>query len=98
MVRRLLLRLRALDDFEGFLRGGSFVDDRTDAADHPDWIRGLPDVAAHVHSLRPVLSRGIGELERVEFRVEVRPTRGGAWRRAALHHPRDIDARARCAQ
>src|SRR5712691_8521582 len=72
---RLLLRPRALDELEGFLRGRTLVDDGADAADHADGVRRLPDVSPHVHSFRAVLDRVVRELERVEFRLEFRASR-----------------------
>src|SRR6266581_6325081 len=92
MVGRLLLRLRALDDLEGFLRGRALVDDRPDAADHPDGIRGLPDVSAHVNSLRAVLDRLVRELERIEFRLELRAARDDQRDGTRLHDLREIVA------
>src|SRR2546426_4768550 len=92
MVGRLLLRLRALDDLEGFLRGRALVDDRPDAADHADRVRRLPNVAAHVDALRAVLDRIVRELERVEFRLELRAARDDERDRARLHDLREIVA------
>src|SRR2546426_4123809 len=92
MVGRLLLRLRALDDLEGFLRGRALVDDRPDAADHADGIRRLPDVAAHVDALRAVLDRIVRELEGVEFRLQLRAARDDERDRARLNHLREIFA------
>src|SRR2546428_7053153 len=90
MVRRLLLRLRALDELEGFLRGRAFMDDRADAADHADRVRGLPDVPAHVDALRAVLNRVVRELEGVEFRLEFRAARDDERDRARFHDLREI--------
>src|SRR2546430_17475552 len=75
MVLRLLLRPRALDELEGFLRGRTLVDDGADAADHADGIRRLPDVPAHVHAFRTISDRVVGQLERVEFGLELRAAR-----------------------
>src|SRR5712691_12367860 len=72
---RLLLRPRALDELEGFLRGRTLVDDGADPADHADGVRRLPDVPPHVHAFRAVLDRVVGELERIEFRLELRASR-----------------------
>src|SRR5713226_613863 len=72
---RLLLRPRALDELEGFLRGRTLVDDRADAADHADGVRRLPDVPSHVHAFRAILDRVVGELERIEFRLELGASR-----------------------
>src|SRR5712664_1126626 len=72
---RLLLRPRALDELEGFLRGRTLVDDRADAADHADGVRRLPDVPPHVHAFRAVLYRVVREFERIEFRLELRASR-----------------------
>src|SRR5256885_11367147 len=90
MVRRLLLRLRALDELEGFLRSRAFVDDRPDAADHADGIRRLPDVPTHVDALRAVLDRIVRELECVEFRLELRAARDDERDRARFHDLREI--------
>src|SRR3989441_8233034 len=92
MVRRLLPRLRALNELEGFLRGRAFVDDRPDAADHAHGIRGLPDVATHVDALCTVLNRVVRQLEGVEFRLELRATRDNERDRARLHDLREIVA------
>src|SRR3989442_15590409 len=92
MGRRLLLRLRALDDLEGFLRGRALVDDRPDATDHADRVRRLPDVPAHVDSFGAVLDRIVRELEGVEFCLELRPTRDDEWDRGRLHDLREIVA------
>src|SRR5437899_1901678 len=90
MVRRLLLRLRALDDLEGFLRGRAFVDDRPDAADHADGIRRLPDVAGHVDALCAGLYRVVRQLERVGVRLQRRSSRDGERDRARLRDRREI--------
>src|SRR3989449_1097755 len=71
-VPRLLLRPRALEELERFLRGRALMDDGADAADHADRIRRLPDVPAHVHAFRAILDRVVGELERIEFGLELR--------------------------
>src|SRR6266568_1106534 len=69
---RLLLRLRGLDERERFLRRRALVHDRADRADHPDGIRRLPDVPAHVDAPRAFLDRLVRELQGVEFRLELR--------------------------
>src|SRR3989449_11549668 len=90
MARRLPLRLRALDELEGFFRGRAFMDDRADAADHADRVRGLPDVPAHVDALRAVLNRVVRELERVELRLEFRAARDDEGDRAGFSDLREI--------
>src|SRR3989442_13197468 len=92
MVRRLLLRLRAFDELEGFLRGRAFVDDRPDAADHAHGTRRLPDVAAHVDAFGAVLNRVVRQLEGVEFRLELRASRDDERDRTRLHDLREIVA------
>src|SRR5438445_917427 len=92
MVPRLLLRLRALDDLEGFLRGRTFVDDRANAANHADGIGRLPDVATHVDALRTVLDRIVRQLERIEFRLELWAARDDQWDGTRLHDLREIVA------
>src|SRR5438876_12262413 len=72
MVLRLLLRPRALDELEGFLRGRTLVDDGADAADHADGIRRLPDVPAHVHAFRTISDRVVHHLELVDFGLDLR--------------------------
>src|SRR5438093_11753847 len=92
MVRRLLLRLRALDELEGFFRARAFVDDRPDAADHADGVRGLPYVPTHVDALRAVLDRIVRELEGVEFGLELRAARDNQWDGTRLHDLREVVA------
>src|SRR3989441_3679097 len=75
MVRRLLLRPRALHELERLLRRRALVDDRADRADHANRIRGLPDVAAHVDAPSAVLRRVEREFEGIEFRLELRTPR-----------------------
>src|SRR3989475_12495965 len=71
----LLLRLRALHELERLLRRRALVDDRPNRADHPDGIRGLPDVSTHVDAPRAVLRRVEREFESIEFRLELRASR-----------------------
>src|SRR2546428_13117888 len=89
---RLLLRLRGLDERERFLRRGAFVDDRADRADHPDGIRRLPDVPAHVDAPRALLGGLMRELERVELRVELRSARDDERHGARLDDFRELIA------
>src|SRR2546426_10842189 len=92
MGRRLPLRFRALHEIERLLRGRTFVDDRANAANHADRVRGLPDVPTHVHAFRAVLDRVIGQLERVEFRLELRAARDDERDRARFDDLREIVA------
>src|SRR3989454_10276307 len=92
MGRRLPLRFRALHEIERLLRGRTFVDDRANAANHADGIGRLPDVATHVHAFRAVLDRVIGQLERVEFRLELRAARDDERDRARFDDLREIVA------
>src|SRR5437899_2018907 len=87
---RLLLRPRALDELEGFLRGRALVDDRADAADHAHGVGRLPDVPPHVHAFRAVLNRLVRELERIEFRLELRASRDDEGDGTRLDHLREI--------
>src|SRR3989442_9859501 len=87
---RLLLRPRALDELEGLLRGRTLVDDRADATDHADGVRRLPDVPPHVHAFRAVLDRVVRELERIEFRLELRASRDDEGDGTRLDHLREI--------
>src|SRR5438132_11878780 len=65
---RLLLRLPALHEFERLLGRTPLVDDRADPADHADRVRGLPDVASHVHAAGAFLDRLVREVEHVQLR------------------------------
>src|SRR3990172_3851722 len=58
-----------------FPRRHALVNDRPDGADHPDGIRGLPDVPAHVHPDSPGLDRLRREFEGIHLRLELRPAR-----------------------
>src|SRR5207237_9511823 len=69
-VVRLLLRLPALHEFERLLGRTPLVDDRADPADHADRVRGLPDVASHVHAAGAFLDRVVREVEGVQLRIQ----------------------------
>src|SRR6266550_3683812 len=67
---RLLLRLPALHEVERLLGRAPLVDDRADSADHADRVRGLPDVASHVHAAGAFLDRLVREVEGVQLRLQ----------------------------
>src|SRR5437660_11321374 len=84
---RLLLRLPALHEVERLLGRAPLVDDRADSADHADRVRGLPDVASHVHAAGAFLDRLVREVEGVQLRLQLRAARddeGYPTRSAAL--------------